>query len=267
MIRKPAVAGYFYPSDPAELFKDVRNYTKSTTTEKSAIGIISPHAGYMYSGAVAGKTFSTIRVPETVIVIGPNHTGIGSEAAIVCSGKWLIPGAEIEINSRIATALLENSNYLEEDSIAHSREHSLEVQIPFLYYKNKNLKLVPICLAHHNFNFCNELGRSIGETIKKSGEDILIVASSDMSDYETNEIAKKKDKLAIDEILKLLPRELYNVVIEHRISMCGLIPVVTMLCAAKELGAKKAELIHYQTSGDTSGDYSQVVGYAGIIVY
>ncbi len=155
MLRKPAVAGYFYPSEATELFEDVRNYTTSTTAEKSVIGIISPHAGYMYSGAVAGKTFSAIRVPGTVIVIGPNHTGIGSDAAIVCSGKWQIPGAEIEINSRIASALLENCKYLEEDSTAHSREHSLEVQIPFLYYKNKNFKLVPICLAHNNFNFCN----------------------------------------------------------------------------------------------------------------
>lgn len=267
MLRKPSVAGYFYPSDSTELFEDVRNYTKSTMTEKSAIGIVSPHAGYMYSGQVAGKIFSTVKVPETVIVIGPNHTGMGSDAAIVCSGKWLIPGAEIEINSEIATALLKNFNDLEEDTIAHSREHSLEVQLPFLYYKNKNFKLVPVCISYHNFNFCNELGKSIGEIIKKSGKDVLIVASSDMTHYEPHELAKAKDKLAINEILNLSPRELYNVVAEQKITMCGVIPAVTMLCAAKCLGAKKGELIHYQTSGDTSGDYSQVVGYAGIAVY
>ncbi len=267
MLRRPAVAGYFYPSDSEELFEDVRNYTKSSITEKKAIGIVSPHAGYMYSGPVAGKTFSAVSVPETVILIGPNHTGMGSDAAIICSGKWLIPGAEIEINSEIANALLKNFNDLEEDTIAHSREHSLEVQLPFLYYKNKNFKLVPVCLSYHNFNFCNELGESIGETIKKSGEDILIVASSDMTHYEPHEIAKEKDKLAINEILNLSPRELYNVVTEQRITMCGVIPVVTMLCAARYLGAKKGELIHYQTSGDTSGDYSQVVGYAGIAIY
>lgn len=267
MIRKPAVAGYFYPSNPEELFEDVRKYIKSTQGEKNAIGIVSPHAGYIYSGQVAGKAFSVIKVPDTVIVIGPNHTGMGSDAAIVCSGKWSIPGAEIEINSELATALLQNFNDLEEDTIAHSREHSLEVQLPFLYFKNKNFKLVPICLSHHNFSFCNEFGKSIGETIKKYGKDTLIVASSDMTHYEPHEIAKEKDQLAINEILNLSPRNLYNVVSEQKITMCGVIPVVTMLCAAKVLEAKKAELIQYQTSGDASGDYSQVVGYAGMAVY
>lgn len=267
MVRKPAVAGYFYPSNARELFEDVSNYTKPTTAEKNTIGIVSPHAGYMYSGQVAGRTFSAVKVPDTVIVIGPNHTGMGSDAAILCSGKWLIPGAEIEINSEIANALLKNFKELEEDPIAHSREHSLEVQLPFLYHKNKNFKLVPICLSHHNYNFCNEFGESIGETIKKSRTDVLIVASSDMTHYEPHEIAKTKDRLAIDEILKLSPKDLYNVVAEQKITMCGVIPAVTMLCAAKFIGAKKGELIHYQTSGDISGDYSQVVGYAGIAVY
>jgi AmmeMemoRadiSam system protein B len=267
MLRKPAVAGYFYPSDSSELFEDVRNYTKSNLTERNAIGIVSPHAGYMYSGQVAGRTFSAVKVTETVIVIGPNHTGMGSDAAIVCSGKWAIPGAEIEINSEIAERLLQSFDGLEDDSLAHLQEHSLEVQLPFLYHKNKNFKLVPICLAHNNFNFCNELGKSIGKVIKNSGENILIVASSDMTHYEPHDIAKEKDKLAINEIVKLSPRDLYNVVNEQRITMCGVIPAVTMLCAAKELGAKAGELIQYQTSGETSGDYSQVVGYAGIVVY
>lgn len=267
MVRRPAVAGYFYPSNSRELFEEISSYIKGDIPERDVIGVLSPHAGYMYSGKVAGKTFAAVRVPDTVIVIGPNHTGLGAEAAIICSGKWMIPGAEIEIDSELGNMLIENFKELEEDTLAHSREHSLEVQIPFLYYKNRNVKLVPICLAHKNFNFCNDLGKAIGETIRRYGRNVLIVASSDMTHYEPHEVTRKKDKLAIDEILKLSPRDLYNVVIEHQISMCGVIPAVTMLCAAKELGAKKAELIHYQTSGDTSGDYSQVVGYAGIAVY
>jgi len=267
MVRHPAVAGYFYPSDSDELFNDIKNYMIHEGEEKEVIGVISPHAGYMYSGSVAGKTFAGVKVPDCVVVMGPNHTGMGSGAAIVTSGKWLIPGAEIWIDSEFANLLIKNFSKLEDDTLAHSREHSIEVQLPFIYYKNPKFKLVPVCLAHSPYSFCNELGIAIAETIKSSGKKVLIVASSDMTHYEPHEVAKSKDKLAIDEILKLSPKELYNVVKEHRISMCGIIPSVTLLCAAKSLGATGAELIQYQTSGDASGDYSQVVGYAGITIY
>lgn len=266
MIRKPAVAGYFYPDDKRELFNEIERYLKPKAQERDAIGVVSPHAGYIYSGEVAGNLFSAIRVPDTVIVMGPNHTGLGAEAAIVTSGKWQIPGAEIEIDSELANLLIKNFSELLDDSSAHLREHSLEVQLPFIYYKNKNFKLVPICLAHKSYSFCADLGEAIAEVLKKYSRPTLIVASSDMTHYEPHEIAKSKDQLAIDKILNLSPKNLYNTVINNRISMCGVIPVVTMLCAALSLGAKKAEIIQYKTSGETSGDFTQVVGYAGIVV-
>ncbi|HEY4715527.1 MAG TPA: AmmeMemoRadiSam system protein B [bacterium] len=267
MIRNPAVAGYFYPGDPDRLNKELKSYIGEPIEAKKAAGIVSPHAGYIYSGMVAGRVYSAVSVPDCVVVLGPNHTGIGSEAAIISEGKWIIPGGEIDIDTEFAKLLKKNSSTLKEDHSAHKKEHSLEVQVPFLYYKNKNFKIVPVCLAGRSLKFCEEIGNAIAETIMQSGRETLIVASTDMTHYESHETAKKMDMLVIEEIKKLSPEGLYNTVAKNEITMCGVIPTTSMLIAVKKLGAKQADLILYQTSGDVSGDYSRVVGYAGMALW
>jgi AmmeMemoRadiSam system protein B len=263
-IRKPAVAGQFYPGKEDSLRKSIEQMVRRVEGKIKAIGIVSPHAGYMYSGPVAGELYSNVEIPETVIVLGPNHTGIGSAYSIMTEGKWWTPIGEVEIESSLAKNILESSKLIEEDSDAHKFEHSLEVQIPFLQYFKKDVKIVPIVLGGINFK---EIGESIAKSLKGYKKSFLIVASSDMTHYEPHETAQKKDKLAIDAILKLDEQEMLKKIQDYDISMCGYGPTAIMLIASKILGAKEAKLIKYMTSGDTSGDYSAVVGYAGLAVY
>lgn len=263
-IRKPAVAGQFYPGKEDSLRKSIEQMVCKVDEKIKAIGIVSPHAGYMYSGIVAGNVYSNIEIPETVIILGPNHTGTGSPYAIMTEGKWWTPLGEVEIESSLAKDILGSSKFIEEDINAHKFEHSLEVQIPFLQYFRSNIKIVPIVIGGDDFE---EIGEAIAKSLKKYKKDFLLVASSDMTHYESHESARKKDKLAIDEILKLDEKGMLKKVREYDISMCGYGPAAIMLIASKLLGAKEAKLIKYMTSGDVSGDYSAVVGYAGIAVY
>ncbi|MBM2838020.1 MAG: hypothetical protein HW415_645 [Deltaproteobacteria bacterium] len=265
MVRSPAVAGQFYPANPSILEKEVSSYTKEVKRE-IAIGVISPHAGYIYSGKVAGGVYSRINIPKDVIIIGPNHTGLGEPEAVMTSGTWQMPNGNIEINSDLAGAIVENSKYLKDDHLAHLNEHSLEVQIPFLQHFRKELRIVPIAMMSMDYAICQDIGHAIARAVKGFKEPVLIVASSDMTHYESDKSAREKDKKAIDRVLALDPDGLFKTVRENRITMCGVIPATIMLIACKELGAKKAELVDYATSGETSGDYEQVVGYAGMIV-
>lgn len=266
-VRKPAVAGQFYSGSAAALKAEVQEYIKQATKPRKVLGVISPHAGYIYSGHVAGATLASVEIPPICIVLSPNHTGLGSAVAIMNAGEWEIPTGNIPVEETIANALIKNSPLFSVDALAHMREHSLEVQLPFLLELQKNLKIVPVTLGHLNYNTCEELGKAIAKTIKESGHEILIVASSDMTHYESDKRAREKDKLAIDRILELDPSGLVNICAERNITMCGVIPVAVMLVACKEMGAKKAELVKYATSGDVTGDKSAVVGYAGVIVY
>jgi len=266
MKRKPAVAGQFYPSSPAKLSEQVRVYTNKDAVKEDVIGIVSPHAGLMYSGAVAGAVFSKIKFPHTFIVIGPNHTGLGSPVSIMLSGEWQMPTGELEINEGLARKIAEKSDIIEEDTLAHSMEHSLEVQLPFILYYSSDVKIVPIVIMADSLEICRSTGEAIADAIKGSGDPVVIVASSDMSHYVTDVMARKKDTRAIDRVLALDPEGLYNTVRKEGISMCGFMPVTTMLFAARKLGAKEAELVKYMTSGEVSGDYDYVVGYAGMIV-
>ncbi|MFH0925567.1 MAG: AmmeMemoRadiSam system protein B [bacterium] len=267
MNRKAIVDGQFYPSDPKQLSELVRQYTTSDTEPKKAMGIVSPHAGFMYSGEVAGAVYSTIKIPKRIIIIGPNHTGLGESASIVTEGEWEMPNGKVKIDTALANEIIKQSSVLKKDQLAHLREHSLEVQLPFIQFLTKEFKMVPISIMTHKLADCLEIGTALARAIKDISEEVLIVASTDMTHYEPHETAKIKDHLAIDKILKLDAQGLFEVVRENRISMCGVMPTITTIVACKQLGATKVDLVRYMTSGDISGDKDQVVGYAGLVIF
>jgi len=273
MIRHPAVAGYFYKGSPESLKKQVREFLVPAEAKIKAQGVLVPHAGLIYSGPVAGAVYSSVELPDTFVLIGPNHTGLGAAVSIMAKGAWETPLGSTEIEETLAGKILSKSAIIREDSLAHLREHSLEVQLPFIQHFKDNFKIVPIQMLDTRLGTCLELGRAIAEAVQERNQEselaskgTLIVASSDMSHYERASTAKEKDFKAIHHILRLDPEGLYNVVKEYGITMCGYGPAVAMLVACKLLGATKAELIKYANSGDVSGDYEQVVGYAGIVV-
>ncbi len=266
MTRQPAVAGQFYPGEAKELKKLIGKLTDKNIKRESVIGVVSPHAGFVYSGSVAGSVFSKIKLPDTFIVIGPNHTGSGRPFSIMASGSWETPLGKINIDKDLASDLLKHSRLIQDDLTAHAFEHSIEVQLPFIQYFKENFKFVPIILSHADLKTYREMGMDIAETIKRAKKEVLIVASSDMTHYEEQNIAKAKDQEAIKAILELNEEKLLKKIDELDISMCGYAPVAVMLAAAKILGANRAELVKYQTSGNATGDYSAVVGYAGITV-
>lgn len=266
MIRKPAVAGQFYPSSSKDLTEEINAYLQTPEKRVKAIGIVSPHAGIMYSGRVAGAVFSGIEMPHTFILIGPNHTGLGPPVSMMTTGKWELPTGVLGIDEAIAGRLLKKCNIIEEDSIAHQMEHSLEVQLPFILQYSAAVNIVPITMMTDSLEACRAVGKAVADVILESEYPVTIAASSDMSHYVSDAIAREKDKKAIDRIESLDPEGLYATVREERISMCGVIPVATMLFAAKKIGAKESVLVKYMTSGDVSGDYDYVVGYAGFII-
>jgi len=266
MVRHPAVAGQFYSGDAKSLRSQIEKYLGDGKGKKKAWGIISPHAGYIYSGEVAGAVYGAVEVPGTVVILGPNHHGIGSRAALFPSGEWITPLGRVSIDSRFSELLRANSPMVTEDSTAHQLEHSLEVQVPFLQVVRPEVTIVPICLRFGDYASCTGLGSALTKTIREFGSDVLIVASSDMSHYEPDTTVREKDDLALREILELNPEGAFSVVRRMSISMCGIIPATVMLVAALELGATKGELIRYATSGDVSGDFRQVVGYAAVAV-
>ncbi len=266
MDREAAVAGRFYPESEKLLKRQIKGFMDERAKKEEAVGIVSPHAGYVYSGKVAGAIYSRIIPTETFILIGPNHTGRGAPSSIMTKGKWKTPLGSIEIDSDIAKEILSESKNLEDDDKAHRYEHSLEVQLPFLQYLRREFRFVPIVLSHTDIGICKEIGEAISRVIKSGEMKVIVIASSDMTHYEPRKIVEDKDREAIKAILKLSEKELSEKVNALDISMCGYAPVATTLVACKELGAKKAELIQYMTSGDVSGDYSTVVGYAGIII-
>ena len=266
MIRKPAVAGQFYPASSDQLKSMIEQLVDDKAAKEDVIGLVSPHAGYIYSGAVAGATISKIKFKDTFIIMGPNHTGTGKPFSIMTNGAWKTPLGEVEIDSELGKQILATSRHLEEDHIAHQYEHSIEVQLPFLQHFKKDIRFVPILFAHSTAATYKEIGREIAQAVRDLNQEVVIIASSDMTHYESQESAQRKDNQAIEAILDLNEDELLKRVAELDISMCGYAPTVSLISAARELGATGAELVRYQTSGDTTGDYSSVVGYAGIII-
>ena len=268
VLREPAVAGRFYPASPVALRKDVNSYLSAQEERDrvSAIGCIAPHAGYIYSGQVAGAVFSRLRIPPSCIVLCPNHTGRGHPLAIMKEGEWRTPLGTLPIDSALAARLLKSFPALVEDHAAHDSEHAIEVELPFLRVSRPGVKFVPIAIGTGQLLILEQLGRAIAGVIQVSEEPVLIIASSDMNHYEDDATTRVKDGKAIAKILALDPRGLYQTVMNESISMCGFGPAVAMLTAAKMLGAQKAELVQYATSGDVSGDRDSVVGYAGVII-
>ena len=278
-LRKPAVAGSFYDGDSKSLNIQIKNCFLSKIgpgevplvnlkKQNNVIGLISPHAGYMYSGPIAANGFYKIAIdgkPDTIIILGPNHRGFGEEVSIMAEGKWKTPLGELEINTDIAEDILRNSKIIKNDKKAHQYEHSIEVQLPFIQYIfGNNIKFVPICMTRQDINTDIEIARSIcSSAVDKN---ILIIASSDFTHYETQEYAENVDKQAINAILEFNPKKLYDMIYHQNLTMCGPGPITVMLIACETLGAKKAELLKYATSGDVSGMYDQVVGYASLIV-
>lgn len=266
MRRPPAVAGQFYYGSASRLVHQVEQYITKNLKREKVIGIVSPHAGLIYSGHVAGAVYSSIEFPETFILIGPNHTGLGSNISLMASGEWEIPTGIFYIDENISYKIVMNVPLVKKDVQAHMFEHSLEVQLPFVAYFSKTTKIVPLVIFSASLEECKILGNGIAEAIKSVNYSVVIVASSDMSHYVSDAIARQKDGKAIERILALDPEGLYEIVIRERISMCGYLPVTTMLFAAKALGANSSRLVKYTTSAEVSGDYDHVVGYAGIVV-
>jgi hypothetical protein len=268
-LRHPAVAGRFYPRDPEDLRAEVRGYTPHcpTPTPVRAFGCIVPHAGYRYSGHVAGAVFARLEIPECCVVLGPNHTGMGSAFAIMSEGGWETPLGRIPIDVPLAAALKQACPLLLEDSDAHRAEHAIEVELPFLQMRQPKLQFVPIALGTQQFESLDQLGLALADIIAANNRPILIVASSDMNHYESDAVTRVKDGKAIERILALDARGLHEVVTQQDVSMCGFGPAIAAITAAKKLGAQSAELVKYATSGDISGDRQLVVGYAGFLFH
>jgi len=265
-VRHPAVAGRFYPSNPNTLLADVQSYLSPSEGTIAALGCVAPHAGYIYSGPVAGAVYARLDVPGRCIVLCPNHTGVGRPLSIMSGGAWETPLGAVSIDSGLAETLREQFPPLSEDSAAHRAEHAVEVQLPFLQARRPHFHFVPIALGTGDFEVLEGLGNAIADVVDAQDERVLIIASSDMNHYESDKVTRVKDHKAIERILALDARGLFDVVMNEDISMCGYGPTVAMLTAVKRLGATQAELVKYATSGDVSGDRNMVVGYAGVVV-
>ena len=264
------MAGRFYPGDAESLSASVGGYLGVGSANRVlARMLMVPHAGFVYSGAIAGETFARAKIPPTAIVMCPNHTGYGVRRSLWPSGSWHLPGFDLEVDSKLAASVRESAD-LTEDHLAHVREHAIEVELPFLHALRNDVKIVPICLAGLSYAECEEVGlgiaRSIAEQEQRESERVLVVASSDMSHYISADSARSLDRKAIDQVLALDAEGLYRTVKQFEISMCGYVPTTVALVAARQLGATRAELCRYGNSGETSGNFDEVVGYAGVLV-
>jgi len=266
MIRKPAVAGQFYYGTKERLIEQVRKYIDPLAAKENGIGIVVPHAGFIYSGTVAGAVYSSIKFPQTFVLLGPNHTGLGPGISLMDDYEWEIPLGTLQVDKKLAAKIIVNSPKVARDNQAHMFEHSIEVQLPFISYLSSDVRIVPISLLSVSLFDCLELGRGIAQAIKSVDYPVVIAASSDMSHYLPEKAARLKDKMAIDRMLEIDAEGLHETVMREGISMCGVLPATVMLSAAKILGGNSARLIKYATSGEVSGDFDSVVGYAGIVV-
>lgn len=266
MIRRPAVAGQFYPGNRDELMGELDRLVPHMVEKRKVLGVISPHAGYIYSGATAGRLLASIKIPRTVVIIGPNHHGAGALAALSPDDEWQTPLGNVSVAKNLSSILMEKLPAIKEDTLAHLREHSLEVQVPFLQYLQKDLEILPLCIGFGDYPGAEMVGQALAAAIEQYGEEVLVLASSDMTHYESAESARSKDLLAIGHILELDPKGLVDTCRSKKITMCGVMPSAVMLIAALKLGATRAELLEYTNSGEVTGDNRQVVAYASVAV-
>jgi MEMO1 family protein len=265
-LRPPAVAGLFYEARPDALERDVRGYLQGPGAPLPAMAAVVPHAGYVYSGPVAGRVYGSIAVPREVVILCPNHTGQGAAAAINTAGAWRTPLGDAPVDSDLAARIANLAPSLEEDAVAHAREHSLEVQLPFLQIVRPDFRFVPVCLGEPSLDLCREVGLAAATAVRETEPRPLLIASSDLNHYESQAITERKDARALARIEEVDPEGLFGTVFGEDISMCGVLPVTALLFACRELGARSARVVARRTSGDETGDYSSVVGYAGVIV-
>ena len=268
MIRRPAVAGSFYPAGEESLRSELQSLTRDPTPGTGTpLALMVPHAGYIYSGRIAARTYLAGALADRVVILGPNHTGEGERIAVQAEGAWRTPLGDAAIDAPLARAVLERVPRARMDAAAHRREHSIEVQVPFLQVLRPGFRFVPICVGTHDLDALLELGRGLAQAIGATGERVLLVLSSDMTHYEPAEVAKSRDRLALDRIAALDPQGLLDVVRDEGITMCGVAPTVAGLEAARGLGASRADLVAYGHSGERTGDDGSVVAYAGVAVH
>ncbi len=268
-VRQPAVAGLFYPGQPAQLLSAVRELLAAVRAEpRAALAAVAPHAGYAYSGRTAAEVFARLEVPRRCIVLAPNHTGLGDAAqggSVYAVGSFVTPAGEVPVDETTAAALLARCDLLEDDPAAHAREHAVEVELPFLLARQPQLVVVPIVLGWSDWPRTRALGEALAEVVRASDEPVLLLASSDMTHYESAELAAAKDRLALAEVERLDGEQLLEVTRRHHVTMCGRVPAAAALHAARLLGARSSEVVHYSHSGQVTGDDRSVVSYAGVI--
>lgn len=264
MFRKAVVSGYFYPESPSELEKFFSKSYPAEVRDNPKM-LISPHAGYIYSGEIAWKTLSSSNLPSKILLMGPNHTGLGAMVSVYPSGSWETPFGNLCVDSEIIDSLSKNG--LNIDILAHIREHSLEVLAPMIKYLNGSASIVPITFMNISYEDCKRVAEKIYDGIKGVLDDLILIVSTDFNHFENEEVTNRKDQLAIKRILDLDHLGLYEDVKKYNISMCGVIPCTVGLLIAEKIGCKKGVLIEHATSAKSSGDYDRVVGYAGIKIY
>ncbi len=266
-VRRTAVAGAFYPGAREDLDRLLDRLVPAAEDRHELLACIAPHAGYVYSGGVAGELYRHLDVPRRVVVLGPNHSGLGTPVAVAPHAWWSTPLGRLAVDRELAELLLDKVPEARSDALAHRREHSIEVQLPFLLRRRPDVEVLPLCLGHLDLGECLSLGTALAEVVAELDEPVGLVASSDMTHYEPDGAARRRDRQAIDAALARDPRLLYETVRRERITMCGVIPATVALEAADRLGARAAHLLAYATSGEVSGDDSAVVGYAGICIH
>lgn len=264
MIRQPAVAGSFYPANPVQLNHELDQLLPAAAVVQPAKAIIVPHAGYIYSGAVAGELIAGTRIPRTVVLLGPNHQGAGHDIAVTGAEQWATPLGNVPIAGQLREQLCVEVADMVVDERAHQYEHSLEVMLPFLLRCQPELQIVPISLRALSYAAASQLGHSLAQVLRSQSEEVLLLASSDMNHFLDADTTKRLDNLAISAMTDFDPQALYQTVVENHISMCGVLPAVVVMQAAKELGATACRLVRYAHSGQVNGENSRVVGYAGL---
>ncbi|TIH15638.1 AmmeMemoRadiSam system protein B [Marinifilum sp. JC120] len=269
MNRQPVVAGQFYPDSPDQLRKEIEMYvgTPEAHMDRAVDRLVMlPHAGYMFSGEPCGKTLAQSQLASTVFLLGPNHTGLGSPLSVWDKGSWEFPGGKLDVHEELSAKLIESGAGFVSNEKAHSREHSLEVIVPFLHYINPDMRIVPVCVSEASPSNLRKAGEVIAEIMEDHPEPVSIVVSSDMSHFISADQAKKLDSMALEAIIRMDPSDLYSIVSSNQISMCGVLPMTMGMFAAKKLGSTSGKLVQYTNSGQATGDYERVVAYAGVII-
>jgi AmmeMemoRadiSam system protein B len=276
-VRRPTQAGTFYEGTAESLKRQIENCFLHQfgpreipvivkAGPRHILGLVCPHAGYMFSGPVAAHAYYKLASngkPEIAVIFGPNHTGYGSALSVMNGGFWHTPLGDVEIDGDTANQIVYNSRIVDVDESAHRFEHSIEVQLPFLQYLyGSHFKIVPICFLMQDLSSAREVGKATAKAL--AGKNAIIIASSDMTHYESQESASKKDKLVLEAVEAMDEAELYSIIESQNITACGYGPIIALITGAKDLGAKEAKLLCYKTSGDVTGDYSSVVGYAAV---